>query len=755
MDFTFLKNNTVAFFRSDAEQAEWTQDEMSLFCTFPYVSGKKIERGMTVLFQDPATDSWQAYEIRNCTLFPGESYQQFTAEDIAISELSDCHIADDIELTNATVKTALNKILGGTGWSIGTNASTETSSADIGRGSVWEGVTTIRANWNINILPRVTVDASKGITGRYLDIITTEGTWRGLRFAIDKNMTDPCVTYDDSELYTALYGYGASYTKGSDVQTQTTAETDFSDVVWTKTSDHPAKPKGQKYLEWPAKTTSYGRNGKARFGYYQNTNIKDATKLLEKTWETLKACSDPKVSFTGTVTDLKRLGYVDKPIRLYDLAIIDLGDTQLYKQVIKLTVNFLDPTANTLTIGDYIPNIVYINRETNNNATGGSSGVSSGRGGGGGTRSKKQKGEFETTIAQNERTIKLEALQVDENREKLRAAGITIDPETGVAIYAEDVPNGIGANFNVMANAITTEVYDRKEGEAELTTKITQTANAIELEASARATADGTLDGKITVEAGKITQIVTAVGKDGKVTAASICLAINNGESSATINADKIYLLGETIAQTISADYINTKIATIPTLNGIAASFSGNVSCAGLLALQVYVGSGTSYTNISDGVSALNLSLSGNTYTLQYKKFSDSAWQDVGTFSRATTLSGAWSSGVFTVTASPQGNTKKTSLTTGGHWGVAADDEDPKHYYGQISATIDNKATLHDTGKTFEVDASGIYNNGVDYANSLYNKWNNGTATSLYYYDTTTLSYKVATGGAKRWYYKS
>ena len=506
--FTFLSGEKVAFFRADAEQAEWSQDEMSLFCTFPLDSGKLIERGMTVLFQDPATGDWKAYEVRNVSQFPGEGYQQFTAEDLAISELTDCHLQDEIELTNATVKTALNKVLTGTGWNIGTNDSDETSTADIGRGSVWEGITTIRGNWNINIIPRVTVNAS-GITGRYLDIVTTEGTWRGLRFSIDKNCSDPCVTIDDSELYTALYAYGASYTEGEDIEHQTTVETTFKDIVWSKTSKHPAKPAGQVYLEWPEKTALYGRNGKARFGYYQNSSIKSAETLLEKTWETLKTVSEPKISITGTVTDLKRLGYHDEPLRLYDLAIIDFGGTPLYKQIIKLTVNLLDPTGNNLTIGDYIPNIIYINRETENYATGGSTGTSGGRGGGGGSRSQKQQGEFETTIAQNERNIVLEARQVNENREKLRAAGIEIDPITGVVIYAEDVENGIGANFRVQSNKIEAEVTERKAMGQELSSRITQTSNQITLEVSNRISADNQLSSRIDVTDSKISLEVT------------------------------------------------------------------------------------------------------------------------------------------------------------------------------------------------------------------------------------------------------
>lgn len=375
--FTFLTSaDQVAFVRSDAEQADWTQEEMSLRCVFPYDPNKVLTRGMRMLFQDPATGDWKAYEIRQCTIYPDESYQQITAEDIAISELTDCHIGTKIELSNVTAGAALGQILTGTGWSVGTNTASGTSSGDIRRGSVWDGVSTIQTNWNVYIMPRVTVSAS-GITAKYLDVLPAEGVWRGLRLSVDKNVTDPCVTYDDTGVYTALYGYGGTLSSNG-----TSTEVDFASQVWSQTSSHPAKPSGQKYLEWPEKTALYGRNGRARFGYYQNTSIKDGAVLLQKTWEMLKTCCDPKVSITGTVADLKRLGYADQPMRLHDMAIIDLQPSGgvLYKQIIQLTVNLLDPTDCHPTIGDYIPNIIYINRETVSYATGGGTGVGGGLG---------------------------------------------------------------------------------------------------------------------------------------------------------------------------------------------------------------------------------------------------------------------------------------------------------------------------------------------------------------------------------------
>lgn len=656
-NFTFLKGGTVAFYRSDAEQAEWTQEEMSLICTFP-LNEKVIERGMTVLFADPATNAIQAYEIRNLSTFKAEGYQQFTAEDIVISELTDCHIPEEIELTNVSTTSALNQILSGTGWSVGTVATNPTSSGDIGRGTVWQGAIAIRNNWNVNFLTRVTIGAN-GITGKYIDIVTTGGTWRGLRLSIDKNTADPCVTYDDSELYTALYAYGASYTEGSTIETQHTVELNIAGVSWAKTSDHPAKPSGQKYLEWPEKTALYGRNGRPRFGHYQNTDIKDANVLIQKCWETLKTCSDPKVSITGTVTDLRRMGYADEPLRLYDMAIVDFGDAVMYKQIIKLTVNLLDPTGNTPTIGDYIPNIIYINRETENFATGGGSGV--GGRGGRGTRNKKQQGEFETTIAQNERNIILEARQVDENRNILRQAGMQIDPITGVLIYAEDTENMVGSKFRVQSNRITSEVTERKASDNVLSSRITQNANSISLEVSERKGADSGLSSRITVEAGRINQIVSAVGSDGHVTAASICLAINSAGSSATIRADKIYLLGETIANTITADYIKTKIASLSAVIAKALAVTGAIACSGRVSGSEVAGADVLIGSQSLKDAIVSAIVSGNTLTLK-----DVNGNSVS-FNRAVSSWGVGGgSGKVNVTAYPMNQTKSVNISIDG-----------------------------------------------------------------------------------------
>lgn len=145
--------------------------------------------------------------------------------------------------------------------------------------------------------------------------------------------------------------------------------------------------------------------------------------------------------------------------------------------------------------------------------------------------------------------------------------------------------------------------------------------------------------------------------RNGKemIKAGEICLAINESkEAEATIRASKIYLLGQTIANTITANYINTKIAGMSRVTMNSAYATGLTVGSG----DVVLSNGLKLS--SNGVWQLSLSLSGNTYTLTEQKLNGST-RTVGTFSRATTLSGQWSGTTaagksYKVTASPQGN---------------------------------------------------------------------------------------------------
>ena len=376
MECIFLNSaGTTLFVRDDMESGHWVQQEMNLTADFPFDPNKEIVFGQRIAFRDPATDVLQVFEVINVRNQEPAHYQQITAEHICIAELSDEHINSQ-KITDKTASEALTTALTGTLWSVGTNTASGTQSADFSRGSVWDAVNTIQQNWNVYITPRVTISSAGAITGKYLDIAPAEGVWRGLRLAVRKNLLDPIVAYDDSEVYTALYGYGGNVGKSHATGDDTTQELTFADEVWTATSEHPAKPSGQTYLEWPEKTALYGRNGRPRYGYYQNGSITDAAVLLQKTWETLQISSKPKITISGTCVDLYRLGYKDQPVRLHDMVIVEIEETgeQFNLQIKCCDVDLIDPTNTVPEIGDYIPNIVYINRQTDKKASGGGGG---------------------------------------------------------------------------------------------------------------------------------------------------------------------------------------------------------------------------------------------------------------------------------------------------------------------------------------------------------------------------------------------
>jgi len=548
MQTTFLNAaGVVLFARDDMEQGNWTQEEYTVNATFPFVAGKVIERGQRLSFHDPATGSIEMFEVRNVTNIEPEHYQQIIAEHIAVSELSDEHINTQ-EITNQTPEQALTTVLTGTLWAVGNVAVSSVSSVDISRGSVWQAIGAIAQNWNVYIVPRVTVNAAGAITGRYLDVTESTGVWRGLRFSIDKNMSDASVVYDDSETLTALYGYGGSVENAQASGDDTQETVTFADEVWTETSEHPEKPAGQTYLEDPQATALYGRNGRPRFGFYQNGDIKDGATLLEKTWEALKQTNKPKISITGTVADLYRLGYKDQPIRLHDLAIVDVPETgeSFYLQIIRCDVDLIDPTATRPEIGAYIANIIYINRE-NNKSSGG---------GGGGRGQNNQEYEESDTYSAIEKTNHMIGLVVGtRNGDNYIKAG-----EIGLAINKSGETGSYESTAYINA--------------AHVNISATNTAYALAGEL------ERTEDGKLLIKSAGGMYIqrtesgVTAsfgVWDDGNLTGGIMAQKIN-GQTQTKISGDVIDINGSSIS--ISADRIdiNGLVAKLRTEQLVTAS---------------------------------------------------------------------------------------------------------------------------------------------------------------------------------------
>lgn len=650
------------FVRDDAETATWSVKGMQLTAEFPFVKEKEITRGMRVGFSDD-DGIFQPFEVRKVKTYEPDHYQELTAEHIAIAELTD-EFYQGSDATDETASAALGTILTGTIWQVGNVTASNLSSADLDKGTVWQNIRNIEANWNVWITPRVTFSGT-GITGRYLDIAPAEGVWRGVTLSVNGNADEMGVTVDDSETYTAAYGMGGAV--GDDSE-----PLDFSAAVWTETAEHPAKPDGQKYVEDPAAKALYGRNGRNRFTYYQNADIKEAELLLQKTWDYLQTVNKPKITIECIVRDLKRMGYAGEGIRRHDLVQVRIEPVG---QIVVLTVDdlevdLLDPTATRPTIGRYIPNIVYINRETMKYASGG--------GGGGQTEAQYEKHVFEQEIYRTERSLELEAYErqlvdgelSDELTEAsakisisagnissicagvgatLDAQGhVVVDQTTGLPVFNTDNPANMYSQIKQTESGISTLVSGVSAGvfnDHTAYAKDTYVMHNNKLYRFTAAHASGPWTGvdvvevtglfsRIDQESDRISLVVTGTGANAHVNRAGIVLAINGGtgHSTAVIEADQIDINGIVTALAAKSIEVLTLTANDATIGDATIDVYGNIAALSVTASSFPVTNGGNLVNSHIGVTATE---SNGQVTLTFTK-ADGSTPDTVTFSRAT-----------------------------------------------------------------------------------------------------------------------
>lgn len=137
------------------------------------------------------------------------------------------------------------------------------------------------------------------------------------------------------------------------------------------------------------------------------------------------------------------------------------------------------------------------------------------------------------------------------------------------------------------------KIYSLMQGFQSLYSGITVNTEAIEAEVRRATAEEGTISGNLRIEAGKISQIVTAVGQDGEVTAGSIVLAINNAGSEVQLNADKIYLNGETIASIITAEKLRTDALYAGTAQVEGIYSKGGITALKFITAGTYINAGT------------------------------------------------------------------------------------------------------------------------------------------------------------------
>ena len=319
-----------------------------------------------------------------------------------------------------------------------------------------------------------------------------------------------------------------------------------------------------------------------------------------------------------------------------------------------------------------------------------------------------------------------------------------------------DKTNQLGSRITQTATQIRSEVY---AAQSTLYSEIVQTASNIYLHVAN--TASG-LQSSINVEADKISLVVEGTGSNAHIKPASIVTAINNGGSSVIISANHINLDGYVKATDITAAFIKTRVSDISQLQVNGLLLAGNMvlgangaisMAASKLTLSNTAGSTTSTITPKSFLKAVQITgPTNNVYKLQYKEAFDSNWQDAGTFSRATALTGAWSSGKLTVTASPQGETFERTLSQN----TAGATVSGSTITVPINATYGSSGQYSEsTGWNVSVNATLAYPNSMNITRVIAGRSTSGQDTyfgKLYFYDARVGQYVAAYDSNAYWY---
>ena len=309
-------------------------------------------------------------------------------------------------------------------------------------------------------------------------------------------------------------------------------------------------------------------------------------------------------------------------------------------------------------------------------------------------------GSLRSQIIQTAESIRME---VSNEAASLRSS-ITQTAES-IRMEVSNEAASLRSSITQTAESIRMEVADEASS---IRSQIVQTAESIRTEVSDEA---ASIRSQIVQTASSIRMEVSGVADStGHVTAASIALAINDaGQGVATINANKIYLLGQTIADQITADYIATKIATLSSLTVSSIACSGTIGAnelqVGTLKFRSSSGSGYSFSDLKD-LFVTSVEVSGpvnNVYTLKYYTANNTTGTSGGTFSRAvSSFTGTWSGNHYQVTVSPQNQTGgDTYLFT------SADDWTDEHkktvhvYYFSGGNPVDVLTPVIDAGSVY------------------------------------------------------
>lgn len=334
-----------------------------------------------------------------------------TATDAGVEELAGM-VVRSAQAENVGARDAFAAILAETGWTLGTVTDTErTGSVDVYYQTAWKAILDAQNTFDARLVVRYEME-NNAITGRVLDVLAKESTFRGRIFDSARD-TDNIYTTRENAPVTMLFGIGKAVSTGDNPQKLT-----FADIAWSRANGDPAdKPAGQDWISDPEAVAKYGQ----RQDVYSNQYQDDPEKLLRETWEELQKRCKPSMTITANVQDMEMTeGFGHQQVRLWDTAaIVKRNGTALESTIINIERDYVTPWLTKITLGNEEHASIAQQMANNQKALE----QLSNRVGGHGAGIDENK-EF---IVKDQELILLHTQQLDEQGTKLNEASITLN----------------------------------------------------------------------------------------------------------------------------------------------------------------------------------------------------------------------------------------------------------------------------------------------------------------------------------------
>lgn len=282
----------------------------------------------------------------------------FTGVQSGIEELRKTPVFDK-RPKNTPAKPVITELLQGTNWQARFVADTTNHSTNFYYTSVFDALKKLCKVWGLEMQFFVEMN-SNGIGARYIDFKKKIGEAVGKRVVYGHNALEILKEVERTNIFTALIGRG----KGEQVSSAEESgkggdgygrKITFEDVVWSKAKGDPLdKPKGQKYLEIPEMTRTYGiKNSdgtmRPKIGFTDFNEEEDPNELIKLTYQTLINSARPQLA-------LKTSSVYLRGVKIGDTIRVVRHDKKLDydTRIFEITFNRLNDQSSDIKLGDQI-----------------------------------------------------------------------------------------------------------------------------------------------------------------------------------------------------------------------------------------------------------------------------------------------------------------------------------------------------------------------------------------------------------------